>query len=480
MLHTAVIPVDIHPVFQLVHVGKCCIVLRIDVAQIIPGRACPLRHRVRLTLGSAAALRASAVHEAVDLGKRGLTVLTGHELFDFRKPQRKLLIRNAYHTAVRAMDDRYRLAPVSLTVESPILHLILNACFADSLLLKVLDHAFNGILLICIAVQEVGVDHLAVACIGFNAHISALDDFDDVEAERLCKIIVALVVTRYSHDCTRAVTHHDIVCYEQRDLLAVDRIDCLETFDADTCLVLYKVDALELALLLALIAVSLDCIHVRDLIGICIDERMLRCNDHKGDAEKRIRSGRVDTEFFIHTVNREVHKCTLGLSDPVLLLHADCFREVDCVKALQKFVGILCDAKIPDFLLFLDDFAAADIALTVLAVLIGENNFAGRAIVNERLIAVSEIILKEFQEDPLCPFVIILISRIDHTAPVKGEADAFQLLGEMLDVLIRDDTRMCIGLDRIVLSRKTECVETDREEDIVALHTALAGNDFKA
>ena len=50
----------------------------------------------------------------------------------------------------------------------------------------------------------------------------------------------------------------------------------------------------------------------------------------------------------------------------------------------------------------------------------------------------------------------------------------------MLDVLIRHDTRMRIGLDRIVLSRKTECVETDREEDIVALHTALAGNDFKA
>ena len=97
---------------------------------------------------------------------------------------------------------------------------------------------------------------------------------------------------------------------------------------------------------------------------------MLRCNYHKGNAEKRVRSGRVDTEFFIHTVDSEIHKCTLGLSDPVLLLHADRFREVDCVKAFQKFVSILCDAKVPDFLLLLDDFAAADIALTVLAVLI--------------------------------------------------------------------------------------------------------------
>ena len=50
----------------------------------------------------------------------------------------------------------------------------------------------------------------------------------------------------------------------------------------------------------------------------------------------------------------------------------------------------------------------------------------------------------------------------------------------MLNILIRDDTRMLIRLDRIVLGRQTERVEADREQDIVALHPALAGYNFKS
>ena len=50
----------------------------------------------------------------------------------------------------------------------------------------------------------------------------------------------------------------------------------------------------------------------------------------------------------------------------------------------------------------------------------------------------------------------------------------------MLNVLIRDDTRMLIRLDRIVLGRQTERVKTDREQYIVALHPALAGYNFKS
>ena len=36
MLHTAVIPIDGHPVFELVFIGKRLVIMRIDIAQEIP------------------------------------------------------------------------------------------------------------------------------------------------------------------------------------------------------------------------------------------------------------------------------------------------------------------------------------------------------------------------------------------------------------------------------------------------------------
>ena len=47
-----------------------------------------------------------------------------------------------------------------------------------------------------------------------------------------------------------------------------------------------------------------------------------------------------------------------------------------------------------------------------------------------------------------------------------------------MDILIRDDTRMCGCLDRIVLGRKSERVKADRKQYIVSLHATLPRNDL--
>ena len=109
------------------------------------------------------------------------------------------------------MNDRDRLAPVSLTVKCPVFHLVLNASFTNTLLLKLFQHALDGILLICIAIQEIGVDHLTVTCVGFFLNIAALDNRDDLFTEFSGKIIVTLIVSRYSHDGTCTITHHNII-----------------------------------------------------------------------------------------------------------------------------------------------------------------------------------------------------------------------------------------------------------------------------
>ena len=50
----------------------------------------------------------------------------------------------------------------------------------------------------------------------------------------------------------------------------------------------------------------------------------------------------------------------------------------------------------------------------------------------------------------------------------------------MFDVLVRDDARVLVGLDRIVLGRESESVETDREQNIISLHAAFSADNFKA
>ena len=122
----------------------------------------------------------------------------------------------------------------------------------------------------------------------------------------------------------------------------------------------------------------------------------------------------------------------------------------------------------------------ADIALAALAVLVGENDLAVRAVVDQRLVPEDKAVIKEFEEDPLGPLVVILPGCIYGSGPVKREADAFKLIGKLRDIGIGDHPGMCIGLDSVVLSGQTERVVADREQNVIALHPALSGQHFHA
>ena len=50
----------------------------------------------------------------------------------------------------------------------------------------------------------------------------------------------------------------------------------------------------------------------------------------------------------------------------------------------------------------------------------------------------------------------------------------------MVDVLVCNHPRVCVCLDRVILSRQAECVETDRVQNVVALHPPLSGDNLDA
>ena len=100
-------------------------------------------------------------------------------------------------------------------------------------------------------------------------------------------------------------------------------------------------------------------------------------------------------------------------------------RIINIFQTFQKLISILGDTQIPYVFGFLYNFAVTDITFTALAVFIGKYNLTVRAIVYESSVSEYKTFFEHFEEDPLCPFVVIFVSSIDDTVPVKREADFF-------------------------------------------------------
>ena len=100
----------------------------IHITQEVPGRTGPLRHGIGLSLGRAAAVPDTCSLPTQSIAASGDSpVPVGSIALYLRQTQRKLLLRNRYVAAVRAVDDRDRLAPVTLTGEYPVTQLVVDS-----------------------------------------------------------------------------------------------------------------------------------------------------------------------------------------------------------------------------------------------------------------------------------------------------------------------------------------------------------------
>ena len=152
------------------------------------------------------------------------------------------------------------------------------------------------------------------------------------------------------HNGARAVAHHDIVGDENRDLLAVDGVNRGETVELDARLVLDELSPLELGLFTAFGAVFFDLVHIRDALGIFIDERMLGSHDHKGDSEKGVGAGGVYAHGLISSREGEVDERAGRAAYPILLLSLDIGGEIDVLEPVEELVGVFGYAQKPDVL----------------------------------------------------------------------------------------------------------------------------------
>ena len=364
-----------------------------------------------------------------------------------------------------------------MAAKDPVTQFVVDLLYADAVINKPFFHNGNGFLN-GESVEELGIDHdagIVLECEGFLFNVAALDDLDYFAAEFLCKFPVTVIMCRYCHDSTRAVSNQNIVGDENGYLLAVYGVYALDALNLNAGLILIKLTALKVRLFTCLDDISIDLVEVFNLILPLGDILMLGRQNHIGCTEQCIGTRGIDN-YLIADGGVKGDLCAGGAADPVLLLDLDSFDVIQIVQIIDKTLGVLGDGEHPLALLLADYLAAAAFANAVYDLLVCQHALAARAPVDGHGGLIGKTVLVHLQEYPLRPLIILRVGRIDSSVPIEAVAEHFELACEVRDVVSGDLGGVDMGLDGIVLGGQTECVKADGVQNIVAVHPLFPCN----
>ena len=124
------------------------------------------------------------------------------------------------------------------------------------------------------------------------------------------------------------------------------------------------------------------------------------------------------------------------------------------------------------------NLAAAALADAVDDLFVGQADLAPGAPVDGHLRLIRQTVLVELKEDPLRPLIVAGIGGVDLAVPIKAEAQHLELLTEMIDVSLSDNSRMNVVLNGEVLSGQAESIPADGEQHVIALQALFAADDI--
>ena len=151
-----------------------------------------------------------------------------------------------------------------------------------------------------------------------------------------------------------------------------------------------------------------------------------------------------------------------GAADPVGLHGLDLFRPIEFLESGQQAVGILRDPKHPLIEFLLCDFGTAAFTAAIDDIFIRDTRLAARTPVDRHESLVCQSGFEHFYEDPLCPFVIARIGRIDFARPVIHRADLVKLALKIFHIPLRANRWVNTLLNGIVFGRRAERIPAHR------------------
>ncbi len=203
---------------------------------------------------------------------------------------------------------------------------------------------------------------------------------------------------------------------------------------------------------------------------------MLRGKHHIGRAVQCVGTRGVNGQL-VPRRSAEVHLGAGGTADPVFLLHLDALRIIHKIQVVDQTLRVVRNLQHPLRFYPAHDLAAAALADTVDDLFVRKHALAGSTPVDGHFLLVREPVLEKLQKDPLRPFVIIRVRRVDLARPVERQTDGLKLLLEARHILLRHDGRVHMVFNRVVFARQAERIPTDRVQHVVTLHPAFARDD---
>ncbi len=280
---------------------------------------------------------------------------------------------------------------------------------------------------------------------------------------------------RNSHDRPRAIGRQHVIGYPDGHLVTVQAIYDIGPGE-NAVLFLFSREAFYLRAAARLVDIRFD-IGFPVGSGDFLNQRIFRCQHHKGNAIDSVRArGEYSYLFFIHagTVQRERDFRALAAPHPVGLHGLDALRPVQPIVPHQ-FVGIPGYTEEPLLQIAFYNRRIAAPAAAVNHLLVSQHRLAFGTPVHRGLGAVGQPGLPQLQEKPLRPFVIFRLAGDNLPVPVVDSADAFKLLAHVFDIGHSPCFGMDTALDGGVLRRQAEGVEADGMQHIIPLHTLEAG-----
>ena len=212
MVDPADVVVDRAPVVDQPPVERRRVVVRVDVAEEVPGRVDEGVHRVGLAPAGLAAPRAGRVASTPRCSRAAASPSGGSPRP--RGAGAATRRRGRGRAAVVAVDDRDRAAPVALPAEAPVAQAVADRRRAPALSSRATRRSPSS------PPRRAGRRTRPE----LTSVPSSVDDLDDRQVERLGELAVALVVRGHGHDRAGAVVHQHVVGDPDRQPRAVHRV----------------------------------------------------------------------------------------------------------------------------------------------------------------------------------------------------------------------------------------------------------------
>src|SRR5882762_3818122 len=227
---------------------------------------------------------------------------------------------------------------------------------------------------------------------------------------------------------------------------------------------------------------------------------MFRREHQECPAIKRVRSRSENANLLLYILNLKIDLRPLASANPVTLEQFDSRWPIQFVESLEQSLRKSSDTQHPLPHWSSHNRKAANLALAIYNFFVGQDCAEFGTPVDRDISDVSEANAVQvrsaiggnrlgpirirvepgvvnLQEDPLRPFVISQVCRVDLPLPIVGKTDPLQLALELRHVFTGGDRRMLPGFDRVLLCGQTKRVPAHRVQDGEAAQTFIARND---